>query len=148
MRQRDQVPAFAIGVFAALTLGAAHAEQQQPQTQVAPTSAATTAAGEAQAMRAVRDKVTGKLRAPTADEIESMESQERAARKARGLPEVADPKALKITRHANGMRSAKLGPEFLMTLRGERRSDGSVRRFHPDGVEHHHPATSDVRPTE
>lgn len=147
MKQRNHAPALAVGIVAALALGAAQAEQQPPQTRVAPTSAATTTAGDAQGMRAVRDKQTGKLRAPTADEIESMESQERAARKARGLPEVADPKSLKITQHPNGMRSAKLGPEFLMTLRGERQSDGSVRRFHPDGSEHH-PVARDVRPTE
>lgn len=148
MRQGNLIPAWAVGICATLALGAAQAEQQQSQTQVAPTGAATTTVAEAQSMRAVRDKATGKLRAPTADEIEAMESQERADRKARGVPETADPKSLTVTKHPNGMRSAKLGPEFLMTLRGERRSDGSVRRFHPDGVEHHHPAASDMRPTE
>ena len=147
MRQRDQVPAFAIGVFAALTLGAAHAEQQQPQTQVAPTSAATTAVGEAQAMRAVRDKVTGKLRAPTADELEAMHANERAARKARGLPETAEPAPLRLQLHANGMRSAVLGADYLVTLKGERRADGSVRRFHPHG-DHEHSVDRDNRPTE
>ncbi|MGB3427250.1 MAG: hypothetical protein WBA53_03655, partial [Burkholderiaceae bacterium] len=147
MRLRNQSPAFAVGIVAALALGAAQAEQQQPRIQEVPTSAPTAVAGDAQAVRVVRDKETGKLRAPTADELESMESQERAARKARGLPEVADPKSLKITRHANGMRSAKLGPEFLMTLRGERQSDGAVRRFHPDGTEHD-PVARALRPTE
>jgi hypothetical protein len=148
MRQRNQVPALAVGIFTALALGAAQAEPQQPPAQAAPTGAASTPVAEAQSVRAVRDKATGKLRAPTADEIEAMESQERTDRKARGLPETADPKSLTITRHANGMRSARLGPEFLMSLRGERRSDGSVRRFHLDGVEHDHHPVRDVRPTE
>jgi hypothetical protein len=142
------VPAWAVGIMTVLALGAAHAEQQHPQTQAAPTGAVSSPVIEGQSMRVVRDKATGKLRAPTADELDAMESQERADRKARGLSEAGDPNSLKITRHANGMRSAKLGPEFLMTLRGERKADGSVRRFHPDGVEHQQPSANDSRPTE
>lgn len=143
MRQKNRVPAVAVGIFAAFALGAARAEEQQPQTQVAPTNAV----GEAQAMRAVRDKATGKLRAPTADELEAMHASERAARKARGLPETAEPTPLRVQLHASGMRSAVLGPDFLVTLRGERRADGSVRRFHPDG-DHEHSLDRNSRPTE
>jgi hypothetical protein len=147
MRQRNQVPAFAVGVLAALALGAAQAEPQQPQAQAAPTGVASAPVTEAQSMRAVRDKATGKLRAPTADELETMHSDERAERKARGLPETAEPAPLRVQLHANGMRSAVLGPDFLVTLKGERRADGSVRRFHPDG-NHEHSVDLDKRPTE
>ncbi|MBK6471358.1 MAG: hypothetical protein IPF94_11695 [Betaproteobacteria bacterium] len=106
-------------------------------------------AGEAQALRAVRDKATGRLRAPDADEAAAMDAAERASRKARGLPEVAGLQPVVVVRHASGMMSAKLGSDQLMTLRGERQADGSVRRVHADGTSHDRaPAARDNRPTE
>lgn len=104
---------------------------------------------EAQSLRVVRDKQTGKLRAPTADELKAMQAAERAERKARGLPEVTESQPLVVTRHASGMLSAKLGPEYMMTLEGERQPDGSLHRGHPDGTTHAHaPLARDNRPTE
>jgi hypothetical protein len=76
-----------------------------------------------------------------------MHANERAARKARGLPETAEPAPLRLQLHANGMRSAVLGADYLVTLKGERRADGSVRRFHPL-VDHEHSVDRDNRPTE
>lgn len=121
------------------------AKMLPPCAQAAPT--ATVA--EAQSLRVVRDKTTGKLRAPNAEEMKAMDAAERAARKARGLPVVAEPQPAVVTRHANGMLSATLGPDYLETLKGERQADGSVRRFHPDGTRHDgHPVAHDNRPTE
>lgn len=142
MRQGDKAPAWMLGIAAAFTLTTAHA--QSPQQAQGTTTTATSAASESQALRAVRDKTTGKLRAPTADEREAMEASERATRQARGQ---AEPAPLRVQWHANGMRSAVLGADYLITLKGERRADGSVRRFHPQG-DHEHSVAQDNRPTE
>jgi len=142
MRQGDKAPAWMLGIAAAFTLTTAHAQSPQ-EVQGTETTTASSAGGP-QALRAVRDKTTGKLRAPTADEREAMEATERAARQAGGLSE---PAPLRIQWHANGMRSAVLGADYLITLKGERSADGSVRRFHPQG-DHEHPVAQDNRPTE
>lgn len=127
--------------IAALGLATSSIQASEPtQAEAAP------AAADAQALRVVRDKQTGKLRAPTADELKVMQAAERAERRARGVPE---SQPLVVTRHASGMLSAKLGPEYMMTLEGERQPDGSVRRFHADGTAHEHaPVAHDDRPTE
>lgn len=145
MIHRSPLRAWMFGMAGACVLTTAQAHQ----TSSAQAPDAAPAGAEAQALRAVRDKATGKLRAPTADELRAMEAQERAARRARGLPEVEAPTPLVVRQHASGMRSVKLGPEHMMTLRGERQPDGSIRRFHPDGTTHDHaPVARDNRPTE
>jgi hypothetical protein len=109
----------------------------------------TAAAPSANALRVVRDKATGKLRAPNADELKAMEQAERDARKAKGLPEAAAPAPVQVTRRADGTLAARLGPEYLMTLKAERRADGSLRQFHDDPA-FTHPAAprQNVLPTE
>jgi hypothetical protein len=78
--------------------------------------------------RAVRDSVTGKLRAPTEEEAAAMSAASRA--RAAKAPAV-------VRQHANGMRSAVLGPEYLSTLQAERSSDGRlVIRHASQGDEH------------
>ena len=131
--------------IAALGLAATAVQATEPtRTEAVPEAAPTTAEG--QALRAVRDKKTGKLRAPTADELKALQALERAERRARGEPE---SKPLVIKRHPSGMLSAELGPEYMMNLRGERQPDGSVRRFHSDGSTHDGaPVANDDRPTE
>jgi hypothetical protein len=134
-----------LAIAGVCALNAAHAQQPQLATSVE----AAPVAAEAQALRAVRDKTTGRLRAPDADEAAAMAEAERASRKARGLPEVASSQPVVVVRHASGMMSAKLGPDQLTTLRGERQADGSVRRIHADGTSHDRaPAARDNRPTE
>jgi hypothetical protein len=130
--------------IAALGLAASAAQASEPTgTEAAP------AGSDSQALRVVRDKQTGKLRAPTADELKAMQAAERAERRARGLPESPQSQPLVVTRHADGMLSAKLGPEYMMTLKGERQPDGSMRRFHEDGTTHEPaPAAHNDLPTE
>lgn len=151
MNHSGQLRACVLGLLGACALSAAQAHQAHPASEsvTAPAAAAQADAGHVQALRAVRDKATGKLRAPTADEEKAMAAAERAERKARGEPEAAASQPVVVVRHANGMLSAKLGPEHLMFLKGERMPDGSVRRFHPDGTTHDHaPAVSTKLPTE
>jgi hypothetical protein len=137
--------ALMLGIGGACALGSAQANEAQGVS----AAAAAPVAAEAQALRAVRDKATGRLRAPDADEAAAMAEAERASRKARGLPEVAGSQPVVVVRHASGMMSAKLGPDQLTTLRGERQADGSVRRVHADGTSHDRaPAARDNRPTE
>lgn len=132
------------GADAAMAAGAEAATTANPESA---TDAGAALAAQAPALRAVRDKATGQLRAPTADELKAMIAAERAARKARGLPEVETQAPLVVRQHVGGMRSARLGPDYLVTLKGERRADGSVRRFHEQGGPAHADA-HDHRPTE
>lgn len=102
----------------------------QPQA----TAPAAQAAPLANERRAVRDSVTGKLRAPSEEEL----AAERAARTARGQAEPAGAVAPKIVRqHSNGMRSAVLGPEYMSTLKAERQADGQLVIRHANPAHEH-----------
>lgn len=120
---------------------AADATVSDPQAQPA-------AAAQADSRRAVRDKVTGKLRAPTSEEAEAMRANESVGRSARGA---AAPGAksgpVRVVQHGGGMRSAVLGTEYLVTLKAQRSADGSLAITHNQpGLDH--PVSRDVRPTE
>jgi hypothetical protein len=107
------------------------AEQQGPPQA---TPIANTAEQTLQGRRAVRDSVTGKLRAPSEEEL----AAEAAARKARGQAEATGPVAPMIVRqHSGGMRSAVLGPEYLSTLKAERQSDGTLVVRHANPAHEH-----------
>ena len=82
-------------------------------------------------LRVMRDKATGKLRAPTADELKAMEDAEQAARNARGLPQTAKTAPV-VRTHPNGMRSAVLGKDQLISLQAERGRDGKLVVKHSD----------------
>lgn len=130
--------------LAALALAASASAATAADTPVSDTQAQPAAAAQADSRRAVRDKVTGKLRAPTSEEAEAM----RAGRTARG---VAEPGAksgpMRVVQHGGGMRSAVLGTEYLVTLKAQRRADGSLAITHNQpGLDH--PVSRDVRPTE
>jgi hypothetical protein len=101
----------------------------------------TVAASEA--MRVVRDKETGQLRAPNSAELKQMLEAERAARKAKGQPEPsADPQPLEVRTYSGGMKAAVLGPEFLVTLEARRDADGNLVVTHsrPEYDAHAEPA--------
>ncbi|MDP3819968.1 MAG: hypothetical protein Q8R33_00695 [Burkholderiales bacterium] len=130
--------------LAALALAASAGAATAADTPVSDTQAQAAAAAQADSRRAVRDQVTGKLRAPTPEEAEAM----RAARAAGG---VAEPGArsgpLRVVQHGGGMRSAVLGTEYLVTLKAQRRADGSLAITHNQpGLDH--PVSRDLRPTE
>ncbi len=73
------------------------ADDTAASTQAQPDAAAP---AQAQARRAVRDKETGKLRAPTQEELKVMLEDERAARRARGQPEPsAAPTPIVVRQH-------------------------------------------------
>lgn len=130
-----------VGAAAPLTASAGPADDATSN------QAAATVPAEANALRVMRDKTTGKLRAPTAEESKAMDDDARAARKARGLPETATPTPAHVTRRADGALAARLGPDYLQTLKAERRADGSVRRFHDDGADHPVAAPHNTLPT-
>lgn len=111
--------------------------------------AARAAESTAQSLRVMRDKETGKLRAPTSDELKELLETERAARKARGQAEPSGTKTPVATRqHANGMKSAVLGPDFFATLKAERAPDGSLITKHADAAHDHAQTTPSKLPTE
>jgi hypothetical protein len=83
-------------------------------------------------LRVVRDKKTGELRAPNANELAEMEAMEKAARQAKGARSAAPAEPVVVT-HPNGMRSAELGPEYLISLEGTRKEDGTVEKSHDAG---------------
>ena len=134
--------------LAALALAASAGAATAADTPVSDTQAQAAAATQADSRRAVRDKVTGQLRAPTSEEAEAMRASERAGRAASG---VAEPGArsgpMRVVQHSGGMRSAVLGTEYLVTLKAQRRADGSLAITHNQpGLDH--PVSRDLRPTE
>jgi hypothetical protein len=93
-----------------------------------------------------RDKQTGRLRAPTEEEMQILLEEERAAGTARAAK--AGPTAPIVVRvHPNGMRSAVLGPEYLVSITGQRGADGKLAISH-GGTLHNHPAAPAGLPTE
>jgi len=103
---------------------------------------------EMQAVRAVRDKETGRLRAPTDQELEQMLQADRAARKARGLSEDGPVTPLVVRQHANGMRSVVLGPQYLVTLKAQRTGDGKLSVTHDKAIHEHATLVQPQRATE
>jgi hypothetical protein len=134
--------------LAALALAASAGAATAADAPVSDTQAQAAAAAQADGRRAVRDKVTGKLRAPTPEEAEAMRASQGAARAARGMAEpAAKAGPMRVVQHSGGMRSAVLGAEYLVTLKAQRRSDGSLDITHNQpGLEH--PVSRDLRPTE
>ena len=124
--------AWSASAFAAETAGQSSTATAQTDTlDVAP------------AKRVVRDKHTGKLRAPNEDELQQMIAAENAAR----ASQVRTRAPLVVRQYPNGMRGAVLGPEYLLSLKAQRRADGSVEVSH-DQPQHNHAASNAKLPTE
>jgi hypothetical protein len=105
-------------------------------------------AAQMQARRAVRDRETGKLRAPTREELQVLLEEERAARRARGQPEPsANPTPIAVRQYPSGMRGAVLGQDFLISIEAQRRKDGKVEISHANPA-HDHPTAKPQHPTE
>jgi hypothetical protein len=127
--------------LALLCLAASMAQAQQPSeasgtrdaagtssASKSPTSTSTPAAAGTEARRVVRDPVTGRLRAPT--------EQELAAEQARtGATGPGEP--LRVRVHANGMKSAVLGPDYMSTVIVERAADGRLVTRHANPRDEH-----------
>ena len=135
-------------MIAALALAASAGAVSAADDTAASTRAQPDAAAQTQARRAVRDKETGPLRAPTQADRKVMLEDERAARTARGQPEPsATPTPLAVRQHPSGMRSAGLGRDVLRSIQAQRRTDGTVEISHTDPA-HEHPTAKSQRPTE
>ena len=107
-------------------------------------------AAASEALRVVRDKETGKLRAPNNDELKEMIAAEKAERKAKGLPESSqETETFEVRTHANGMKSLQLGPEFLVSLEARRDADGNLVVTHAQpGYDVHAAPATEQQPTE
>ncbi len=133
--------------LASLALAVSAGAASAADAPVSDTQAQPAAAAQPEARRAVRDKVTGQLRAPTAEEAEAMRASQSAARSARGAATGAKSAPMRVVQHGGGMRSAVLGTEYLVTLKAQRQPDGSLAISHNQpGLDH--PVSRDVRPTE
>jgi hypothetical protein len=120
--------------IALLGLAVGTAQAAEPQAAAASSEAKQAPAAPTESRRAVRDSVTGKLRAPTEEEL----AAERTERRARGQAEPTGPVAPMIVRqHSNGMRSAVLGPEYLSTLKAERQANGQLVIRHANPAHEH-----------
>ena len=134
------------GAAMAISACALKAHAADPSNSVAPLEA--TPVVEAQALRVVRDKETGKLRSPTNDELPALLEAERAVRKARGDREpTAAAAPLALRQHSNGMLSAVLGPDYLITVKAQRGPDGKPVVTHANPASEH-PTAPSQRPTE
>ena len=112
-------------------------------TLAAPAVLADDAIAASEAMRVVRDKETGQLRAPNGEELKQMLDAEKAQRKARGQAEPsADPQPVEVRTYSSGMKAAVLGPEFLVSLEARRDADGNLVVTHsrPEYDAHAEPA--------
>lgn len=124
----------AIALLGLAASAAQAAGPAEPQGSAQATPTPNPAEQTLQGRRAVRDSVTGKLRAPSEEEL----AAEAAARKARGQAEATGPVAPMIVRqHSGGMRSAVLGPEYMSTLKAERQSDGKLVIRHANPAHEH-----------
>ena len=94
----------------------------------------------ADGMRAVRDKKTGKLRAPNDKELKELLKAEKAS----GRPQPThDTSSVIVRKHENGMLSAELGPEFLVSVEAYRDENGMLSVRHSDPrLEHSAPNQS------
>lgn len=115
-----------------------------------PCALADDASASMEGLRAVRDKETGKLRAPNNDELKQMIAAEKASRKAQGqVAESTDAQPVEVRTYSDGMKAAVLGPEFLVSLEARRDADGNLIVSHsrPEYDGHAEPAATEL-PTE
>ncbi len=100
------------------------------------------------AMRAVRDKDSGKLRAPTQEELKDLLDAEKAARRASGIAEPsADAQPVRVRTYASGMKSAVLGPDYLVTVQARRDASGNLVVSHANPAYEHAAAPATELPT-
>lgn len=85
----------------------------------------------ADSLRVVRDAQSGRLRAPTADELREMVAGERAAT-------TSAPLSVSVSR--NGTKTVKLTPDYFVQLNASTDANGQVRPTHAEpGLEQHAP---------
>jgi len=115
----------------------------------APVALADDAVATADALRVVRDKQTGQLRAPSQGELKQLLDEEKAARKARGEPEPAvDAQPVEVREYGDGMKAAVLGPEFFVTVQVERDENGELVIRHANPADDHSAVPASKLPTE
>jgi hypothetical protein len=132
--------------IAALAFAANLAIAGEPQPPVPPQGAA---ADSAQGLRVVRDKETGALRLPNAEELEAMLQQERAQSTARGASAApAGPAEVVVRRHPDGSVSAVLPPEFLVSFKAQRGEDGKLTYSHGHPAHEHPTSAHSQNPTQ
>ncbi|MCD2517259.1 hypothetical protein LQ564_13170 [Massilia sp. G4R7] len=102
--------------LALLGLGAQSAFAQENQD----------AAPQAEALTVVKDAQTGKLRAPTAEEVAALKAQAPAARSA--VARTATPGFVLNKSHSSGIRGFRLNDESMSTSVAVRKTDGSIER--------------------
>jgi hypothetical protein len=135
--QRTQASLAALAILAAAGVaGAAEVAQSQPQ-------AAPAVSANMEGKRAVRDPNTGKLRAPSQEEHDDIARSERATARSAAPASTA----VEVRRHGNGMLSAVLGVEHMVSIQAQRRIDGklNITHAHP---QQEHPTSAPQRPTE
>ena len=106
-------------------------------------AAASGATAQMDALRVVVDKKTGKVRAPTEEELAALIAAQKAAqqnaaqaRTARAATTVHAPMIMPATktveRHGNGMVSARMSAESLSALKVEADAQGHARLVHAE----------------
>lgn len=113
----------------------------------APVVLAEDITGSMDAMRAVRDKETGQLRAPNHEELKALIEAEKAARRARGEPEVAAPQDVQVRTYASGMKAAVLNADYLVSVEARVDANDELVVQHANPADEHVAATAAL-PTE
>ncbi len=140
MTRRPGPKALLTALSCVLATGVAGAAEPAAPTATPPAAQPATAA-QAQARYVVRDAQTGRLRAPTDEELSAMLARENTASR------MAAPRATVVQKHPGGMRSAVLGTEHLVTIQAQRRANGTLDVSHTDARQAH-PAQPQPLPTE
>lgn len=105
------------------------------------------------AMRVAVDRETGRFRAPTAEELQALQAQDRALARARAsgrkgpaqpqLPKTAAEAEATTVFHADGSVSMSVPEELMSELVAEVRPGGAIAIAHGKGTTLSHPEASD-----
>jgi hypothetical protein len=116
-------------------------------TLAAPVTMADDAATDMEAMRAVRDRETGQLRAPNHEELKALIEAEKAERRARGEPDVAAPQDVQVRTYSSGMKAAVLNADHLVSVEARVDANGELVVQHANPADEH-AAPAATLPTE
>jgi hypothetical protein len=109
-----------LGVVAAIAVAAC-----SPALAADPAATETAAPAASSELRVTRDKETGQLRAPTAEERAELAAIEKSFKR-------SGPARVQLRTLSDGTRAAVLPESFQTTLYAVRDADGKVRTYHSD----------------
>jgi hypothetical protein len=121
-------------IFAGIALAASTVLSSAVLAETPQTEQTDKSVGGASALRVVKDKETGELRAATAQEAAAMRKEEQQAQKLIKKKGKVDPDMGKIKYNDDGSMSVLLDPSNLETIKATVNADGTITMRHGDHV--------------